>query len=103
MIIALDIITLIIFYFTLLMFWIHPDAYTRGHKPRDWAVSGFFLILILNYLGLLLWVLMYLDGRKKGPGYSVARQPAYSMYGRQQRYGEPMFYQTPPGPRTPKI
>ena len=86
-IILLGLATLIAVYFTLIYFWVYPDAWSRGQNPRDWAISGAFLIVVFNFVGFLFWILLYLDGRKRGPGFSLLRE--------QPKYQKKMFYPHP--------
>jgi hypothetical protein len=60
-------------FFSLTYFWIYPDSWCHGQNPRDWAFSGALMMILFNVVGLLLWIILYLDGRKRGPGYSLLK------------------------------
>lgn len=61
---------MLVAYFSLVYFWVYPDSWTNGQNPKDWAVTGAIFIGVFQFLGFLLWIILYMDGRKKGPGYS---------------------------------
>ena len=66
-IIFLDIALLTSLYFALTYFWIYPDAMSRGLQPKDYALLGITLIIFLNLLGILIWIVIYNDDRRKLP------------------------------------
>jgi hypothetical protein len=63
-------IAMICAFFSLVYFWIYPDSWNHGQNPKHWAITGGILISILQFLGFIIWLLVYLNGRKKGPGFS---------------------------------
>ncbi len=66
-------ITLVVIYFTLTYFWLYPDAWSRGQNPREWAIIGAILIVLFNFIGLILWLILYLNARRKVPSFSLWR------------------------------
>jgi hypothetical protein len=69
----LDLAVLATLYFALLLFWIFPDAQSRGMKPKDYAIMGFMLLVFLNILGIVVLVVVYIDDRNKLPSRYMKR------------------------------
>ncbi len=66
-ILLLDLALLAALYFALLLFWIFPDAESRGMKPKDYMIMGFMLLVFLNIIGIIILMVVYIDDRKKLP------------------------------------
>lgn len=69
----LDLAVVATLYFALLLFWIFPDAESRGMKPKDYAIMGFMLLVFLNILGIVVLVVVYIDDRNKLPSRYMKR------------------------------
>jgi hypothetical protein len=63
-------IVMICAFFSLVYFWIYPDSWIRGQNPKHWALTGGVLISIFQFVGFFIWIVLYMNGRKKGPGFS---------------------------------
>ena len=86
-ILILGYISMIVAYFSLVYFWVYPDSWAHGQNPKDWAVTGAIMMAVFQFFGFFLWIILYVHGRKKGPGYSYMNSKPI--------FNHPRYYQQP--------